>query len=116
MKKSSTAKSGVRDGAVGEPGIARRAGLVYVLDSAPGIRRKRAGKGFVYLSIDGRRISDRKLIARIRSIAVPPAYTNVWICSEPRGHLQATGRDARGRKQYRYHDEWTIARNECKFG
>lgn len=116
MKKSSAAKSGLRERVVGEPSIARKAGLLYVLDSMPGIRRKRAGKGFVYFSIDGRRISDRKLIARIRSLAVPPAYTNVWICAEPRGHLQATGRDARARKQYRYHPDWRRFRDDGKFG
>jgi DNA topoisomerase I len=94
---------------------ARRAGLRYVLDSAPGIRRQRAGKGFTYLSVDGRRIRDADLLARIRSLAVPPAYTRVWICADPRGHLQATGRDARQRKQYRYHPQWRSVRDDGKF-
>ena len=94
---------------------AREAGLRYVLDSAPGIRRQRAGKGFTYLSVDGRRIRDAQMLARIRSLAVPPAYTRVWICADPRGHLQATGRDARQRKQYRYHPNWRRVRDDGKF-
>ena len=95
---------------------AQSAGLRYVSDTAPGILRKRAGKGFYYLDPDGRRISDRKEIARIRSLAIPPAYTDVWICPHPNGHIQATGRDARGRKQYRYHPRWREVRDETKFG
>ncbi|HET7422908.1 MAG TPA: hypothetical protein VFJ92_05050, partial [Gemmatimonadales bacterium] len=82
---------------------AASAGLRYVTDSAPGIRRKRAGSGFTYVGPDGRRITDEKALERIRKLAIPPAYTDVWICPAPNGHLQATGRDARGRKQYRYH-------------
>jgi DNA topoisomerase-1 len=82
----------------------------------PGIARKRAGKGFTYVGPDGKRISDRKEIARIRSLAIPPAYTDVWICPHPNGHIQATGRDARGRKQYRYHPRWREVRDETKFG
>ncbi len=82
----------------------------------PGIARKRAGKGFTYADPDGKRISDRKEIARIRSLAIPPAYTDVWICPRPNGHIQATGRDARGRKQYRYHPRWREIRDETKFG
>lgn len=117
MKKPESTTKPVATGAAAvEAVIARQAGLRYVLDSAPGIRRKRAGKGFVYLSVDGQRIRDPEQIARIRSLAVPPAYTNVWICAEPRGHLQATGRDARARKQYRYHPQWRRFRDEGKFG
>jgi DNA topoisomerase-1 len=82
----------------------------------PGIARKRAGKGFSYAGPDGKRISDRKEVARIRSLAIPPAYTDVWICPHPNGHIQATGRDARGRKQYRYHPRWREVRDETKFG
>ncbi|MEO7916046.1 MAG: DNA topoisomerase IB, partial [Dokdonella sp.] len=82
---------------------ARRAGLVYVSDDQPGIRRRKAGKGFSYVDASGRRINAPEHLQRIRSLAVPPAYTDVWICPEPLGHLQATGRDARQRKQYRYH-------------
>lgn len=90
-------------------------GLVYVNDADSGIRRHRAGKGFSYVDSDGHRISDRKVIERIRKLAIPPAYTDVWICPNPRGHLQATGRDARGRKQYRYHPRWRAVRDLGKF-
>ena len=82
---------------------AEEAGLRYVSDLAPGIARSRRGKGFVYLDPDGRSIRDERVLRRIRALAIPPAWTDVWICADPRGHLQATGRDARGRKQYRYH-------------
>ncbi len=95
---------------------AQAAGLRYVSDTQPGIRRKRAGKGFVYLGPDGKTIRDAKELARIRSLAIPPAYTDVWICPSPNGHIQATGRDARGRKQYRYHPKWREVRDETKFG
>jgi DNA topoisomerase I len=95
---------------------AQSAGLRYVSDTTPGIARKRAGKGFSYVGPDGARISDKKEIARIRSLAIPPAYTDVWICPHPNGHIQATGRDARGRKQYRYHPRWREIRDETKFG
>ncbi len=95
---------------------AQAAGLRYVSDTQPGIRRKRAGKGFVYVGTDGKTIRDAKELARIRSLAIPPAYTDVWICPSPNGHIQATGRDARGRKQYRYHPKWREVRDETKFG
>src|SRR3954451_8024127 len=95
---------------------AQAAGLRYVSDTQPGIRRKRAGKGFVYVGPDGKTIRDAKEVARIRSLAIPPAYTDVWICPSPNGHIQATGRDARGRKQYRYHPKWREVRDETKFG
>jgi DNA topoisomerase-1 len=94
---------------------AREAGLVYVADSEPGIRRRRAGKGFAYRAPDGRKVSAPEA-ERIRKLAIPPAYTQVWICTHPRGHLQATGRDARQRKQYRYHPQWRAARDLGKFG
>ena len=94
---------------------AQAAGLRYVSDTQPGIRRKKAGKGFVYLGTDGRPIRDAKELQRIRALAVPPAYTDVWICPSPNGHIQATGRDARGRKQYRYHPKWREVRDETKF-
>jgi len=81
----------------------------------PGIQRKRAGTGFTYVGSDGRRITDKHEIARIRSLAIPPAYTDVWICPHPNGHIQATGRDARGRKQYRYHPKWREVRDVTKF-
>jgi DNA topoisomerase I len=96
--------------------LARAAGLVYVIDDAPGIHRRRAGKAFVYLDARERRIRDETTLDRIRKLAIPPAYTEVWICINPRGHLQATGRDARGRKQYRYHGRWRSTRDVGKFG
>lgn len=97
-----------------EVAAAEAAGLRYVSDAEPGIRRRRRGRGFEYLQPDGSRASDRD-VERARSLAVPPAWTDVWICPDGRGHLQATGRDARGRKQYRYHGRWTEVRDEAKF-
>jgi DNA topoisomerase-1 len=94
---------------------ARAAGLRYVFDQSPGIRRKRVGKAFTYLDGDGRTIRDAETIRRIKSLAIPPAWTDVWICPDPRGHLQATGRDARGRKQYRYHPRWREVRDAVKY-
>ena len=91
------------------------AGLVYVSDEAPGISRRRQGKGFVYRRADGSRLSDPAQLQRIRQLAIPPAYREVWICALPQGHLQATGRDARGRKQYRYHAQWRVMRDTDKF-
>jgi len=95
--------------------LAAAAGLVYVVDTAPGIRRRRAGKSFVYLDPDRRRLVDEATLDRIRKLAIPPAYSDVWICANARGHLQATGRDARGRKQYRYHAKWRATRDAGKF-
>ena len=94
---------------------ARLAGLRYSSDDRPGISRRRAGRGFTYRDPDGRTITDQPTIARIRALAIPPAWTAVWISSDSVGHLQATGRDARGRKQYRYHDRWRLGRDEAKF-
>ena len=94
---------------------ADEAGLHYVLDTEPGILRRRAGKGFRYLRPGGAPLRDQATLARIRQLAIPPAYTDVWICRSARGHLQATGRDARGRKQYRYHPRWQALRGEGKF-
>jgi len=94
---------------------AQAAGLRYVSDMQPGIRRKKSGKGFSYRGTDGKTIRDSRELARIRSLAIPPAYTDVWICPSPNGHIQATGRDARGRKQYRYHAKWREVRDETKF-
>lgn len=91
-------------------------GLVYVTDQAPGISRYRRRGGFTYRSADGRSLRSPHQLARIRSLAIPPAYTAVWICPQAEGHLQATGRDARGRKQYRYHALWRTARDGDKFG
>ena len=95
---------------------ARAAGLRYVTDDEPGIRRKKRGKGFTYVDPQGRTVKDEKTLERIRKLAIPPAWTDVWICPRPNGHLQATGRDARGRKQYRYHADWREVRDETKFG
>ena len=105
-----------RAAAVDPSESAEEAGLRYVSDSTPGIRRRRAGKGFTYQDPGGRRITDRATLARIRSLAIPPAYADVWISPRPNGHIQATGRDARGRKQYRYHPRWREVRDETKFG
>jgi DNA topoisomerase I len=95
--------------------LAAAAGLVYVVDAAPGIRRRRSGKSFFYLDAHAHRVRDESVLARIRKLAIPPAYEDVWISPNPRGHLQATGRDARGRKQYRYHSRWRLTRDEGKF-
>src|SRR5437899_10420655 len=94
---------------------AQAAGLRYVSDQSPGIRRKRVGKGFTYLESDGRTIRDQETIRRIKRLAIPPAWTEVWICPNRRGHLQSTGRDARGRKQYRYHPRWREVRDAVKY-
>jgi DNA topoisomerase-1 len=94
---------------------ARRAGLRYVTDGIDGIRRQRAGKGWMYFSPGGRRITDRGVTQRLNSLAIPPAWTDVWICPDPDGHIQATARDARGRKQYRYHPQYREARDRSKF-
>jgi DNA topoisomerase-1 len=99
-----------------DPAIAaRHAGLRYVTDREPGIRRKRTGRYFTYIGPDGQTIRDPRTRERITSLAIPPAWTDVWICPSPRGHLQATGRDAKGRKQYRYHPRWREVRDETKF-
>ena len=90
-------------------------GLVYVSDAMPGISRRRHGTGFVYRRPDGARLDDAMQLQRIRRLAIPPAYTAVWISPLPHGHLQATGRDARGRKQYRYHAQWRETRDAHKF-
>ena len=95
---------------------ARAAGLRYVSNADPGIRRRRAGEGFRYFRPDGHAVSDKPTLARIRRLAIPPAWTEVWICSSDDGHLQATGHDARGRKQYRYHPRWREVRDETKYG
>lgn len=94
---------------------AKAAGLRYVDDSLPGLSRKKVGTGFGYRDIDGKVIRDPEVIKRIRSIGIPPAYTDVWICPDPRGHIQATGRDAKGRKQYRYHARWSEIRDSTKY-
>jgi DNA topoisomerase-1 len=94
---------------------ATQAGLLYVTDGVAGIRRRRAGSGWMFYSPDGVRIRDAGECKRIASLVIPPAWTEVWICPDPRGHIQATARDARGRKQYRYHSRYRDARDKSKF-
>ena len=89
---------------------AEYAGLAYVTDDKSGIRRRKAGKGFRYILPNGAALADRTALARIKALAIPPAWTSVWICPKSNGHIQATGRDARGRKQYRYHSRFTEVR------
>ena len=91
------------------------AGLHYTTDSRPGYRRIKQGSTFKYLDANGRTVRERAELARIRALVIPPAWKDVWICSDPRGHLQAVGRDARGRKQYRYHPKWREVRDETKY-
>src|SRR5689334_9039365 len=93
---------------------ARMADLSYVNDKEPGINRQKRGKGFVYI-YDSKPLKDKKQLERIRKLAIPPAWTHVWICPKEDGHIQATGYDLRERKQYRYHPLWTLLRNETKF-
>lgn len=95
---------------------ARYAGLRYVSDTDPGYRRIRRGSGFAYVGPDGNTVRDEALRKRFERLVIPPAWTEVWICKHPRGHLQATGRDEKGRKQYIYHPKWSKIRNETKFG
>jgi DNA topoisomerase-1 len=94
---------------------ARSAGLRYVSDCKPGIRREVGSPGFRYKRADGRLVRNTADLKRIAALAIPPAWIDVWICPDPKGHLQATGRDARGRKQYRYHADWRMCRDETKF-
>jgi DNA topoisomerase-1 len=94
---------------------AKEAGLRYVSDQRPGYRRKSKGKHFEYFDTDEKPIRDEQRLLRIKRLAIPPAWTDVWICPSPNGHIQATGRDARGRKQYRYHERWREVRDENKF-
>jgi DNA topoisomerase-1 len=94
---------------------AKLAGLRYVSDDTPGIERKRAGKSFSYVSVDGKAIRDTQELNRFKALVIPPAWTKVWICPLPNGHLQATGRDEKGRKQYRYHPDWQRIRSQTKF-
>lgn len=95
-------------------GTATASGLVYVRSTAKGIARQRSGKGFTYRN-NGSTVRDRATLDRIRALAIPPAWTDVWICPDPNGHVQATGRDVKGRKQYRYHAAWSSVRGSTKF-
>lgn len=90
-------------------------GLTWCADDRPGLTRRRSGKGFVYRDRHGAMVRDSRTLDRIRALAIPPAWTEVWICPQASGHIQATGRDARGRKQYRYHPDWSASRSEAKF-
>jgi DNA topoisomerase I len=94
---------------------AKAAGLTYVAEGRPGLTRRRAGRAFVYFDAEGGRVRDRAALARIRALAIPPAWRDVWICGSPYGHIQAVGRDARGRKQYRYHSRWRQTRDQTKY-
>jgi DNA topoisomerase I len=94
---------------------AESAGLRYVSDARPGIRRRNAGKGFTYTRTDGSRLTERDVLRRIKALAVPPAWTDIWICPFADGHIQATGRDAEGRKQYRYHARFREVRESTKY-
>src|SRR5277367_6070577 len=117
MTLKSTQESDKLSGSAAEAAqMAIEAGLIYVSDAEPGIRRLRVGRGFRYVTPENRRLEAEKDLKRIASLAIPPAYRDVWISLKPRGHLQATGRDARGRKQYRYHPDWRELRDSIKFG
>ena len=94
---------------------ARAAGLRYVSDDEPGLTRRRSGTGFGYRDPDGAPVRDKATLARLRALAIPPAYEQVWICRDARGHIQATGRDEKGRKQYRYHADWRAIRDAAKY-
>ena len=105
-----------KDAVISDPrDAAKEAGLVYVNDDMPGITRRKSGKGFSYRGPDGRAITDKAERQRLASLAIPPAYTDVWICPDPRGHIQATGRDDKGRKQYRYHPDFRAVRDSAKY-
>src|ERR1044071_9384589 len=98
------------------PGVDGRVGRLRRVDCAsPGIRRLRRGRGFAYRDAAGRKVEDAETLERIRLLAIPPAWTDVWICTDPLGHLQAVGTDAAGRRQYRYHDRWRTRRDQEKF-
>ena len=97
------------------PAVAQAAGLTYVDDHDPGITRHGAPRGIVYRGPDGKPIKDKKTLARIDKLAIPPAWTDVWICPRPDGHIQAIGRDQKGRKQYRYHDDWRSVRDAHEY-
>ena len=115
VKGSSAAQNRATDATEASVASARAAGLRYTSDNQPGIRRTKHGSTFRYFGPNGRRITSADELGRIRSLVIPPAWQDVWICADPRGHLQATGRDARGRKQYRYHPKWRQVRDETKY-
>jgi DNA topoisomerase I len=115
-RKTATVRSRIRDGSKEEREDAKLAGLQYVDDSARGIHRQKRGRSFSYVGPDDKTVRDRKTLARIQALVIPPAWKDVWICGNPNGHLQVTGRDSRGRKQYRYHTRWREIRDENKYG
>ena len=98
-----------------DPAEVKAAGLRFVSDRQPGLHREAAGDGFRYLDAHGKDVDDERTLARIKALGIPPAYTDVWICASPNGYLQATGFDAKGRKQYRYHPHWRAVRDETKY-
>src|SRR2546428_12868490 len=109
-----------KNGAAPEPvaeaiEAAEEAGLRYVSDEQPGYTRNAKGDDFEYFDTEGKPIRDEQRLLRIKRLAIPPAWMDVWICPSPNGHIQATGRDARGRKQYRYHERWREVRDENKY-
>src|SRR6267142_6392575 len=117
-----TSGTNTRNGKAIEPGgtadsaeAAEEAGLRYVNDERPGYSRRAKGKDFEYLDTEGKTIRDEQRLLRIKRLAIPPAWTDVWICPSPNCHIQATGRDARRRKQYRYHERWREVRDENKY-
>ncbi len=115
MNRATTIDLQETPGSIDPAESARTAGLRYVLDSRPGIGRESEGDAVYYIDPHGERLNDQKVLDRIKSLAIPPAWTDVWICPSPNGHLQATGRDARGRKQYRYHPRWRAMRDDTKY-
>ncbi|MDB4985987.1 MAG: topA, partial [Myxococcaceae bacterium] len=116
MAQAATATELPRDDRADPVAAAERAGLRYVHDGQPGIRRRRIGKkGFSYLASNGKPVRDEATLKRIRALVIPPAWTDVWICSQANGHIQATGRDVKGRKQYRYHTRFREVRDETKY-
>ncbi|HVF99947.1 MAG TPA: DNA topoisomerase IB [Chloroflexia bacterium] len=117
MATNVQAEEVVQTGVVADPkGSAKAANLRYVSDSRTGITRRKSGRGFTYTDPKGERLTDAKELARIKALAIPPAWSDVWISPYPNGHIQATGRDDKGRKQYRYHNRWREVRDETKYG
>ena len=97
------------------PAVAEAAGLTYVDDRDPGITRKGTPRGIEFRDADGKQIRNKATLERISKLVIPPAWTEVWICPDPNGHIQVTGRDVKGRKQYRYHDDWRALRDSHKY-
>src|SRR6187551_3663370 len=114
MKTEELTRNELRDIGTDVEKAAELASLVYTTDTMKGIQRVRKGKNFTYLLSD-KEVNDEKQLARIRKLAIPPAWEEVWICKLHNGHLQATGKDSKNRKQYRYHEQWNELRNQTKF-